>query len=62
MFGGAFRLSQGKVYFTLSFLKGIKIESVEKTKRPLRDNWKTESISGKIPQQQNTNGRSFNAA
>ncbi|CBY40059.1 unnamed protein product [Oikopleura dioica] len=33
----------------------LKIESVEKTKRALCDDWKTESISGKIPQQQNTN-------
>jgi len=33
----------------------LKIESMEKTKRPLEDDWKTESISGKIPQQQNTN-------
>ncbi|CBY11956.1 unnamed protein product [Oikopleura dioica] len=33
----------------------LKIESVEKTKRALDDDWKTESISGKIPQQQNTN-------
>jgi Ulp1 family protease len=35
---------------------------LEKTKRPLEDDWKTESISGKIPQQQNTNGWSLKAA